>query len=164
LFTSTYPREDNNSHPTSDLERTSGEKKRVPVLELSKKDPKKARQEDTIEEAKTGEEGNEQVMFIVQPEKPIEKDERASWSSKAVKSDDANIPVYLWDERILLSLDAKVSDEEGIAALNTLRRVMLHYFEAQEWESEEDKEKIIRARKTAIKFAMKASWWDRDRR
>jgi hypothetical protein len=35
-----------------------------------------------------------------------------------------------------------------------------NWFKAQAWESEEDKEKILQAGKTAIKFAMKASWWD----
>jgi hypothetical protein len=104
----------------------------------------------------------------------LERAERATRLSKAVKADDANIPTYLWDERILPGVDTEVSDEEGVAALNTLRRVMLRYwknkvfseffkwFEAQAWESEEDKEKILQAGKTAIKFAMKASWWDWD--
>jgi hypothetical protein len=83
--------------------------------------------------------------------------------------------MYLWDERILLSVDTgEVPEEEVKGALTMLRRIMLKYwknkvhtdffkwFEEQSWDSEEDKQRVLDAGCTSIKFAMKASWWDWD--
>lgn len=89
-------------------------------MELSEKEQKKARQEEIIEEVETVEAGKGQAVDISQPEKPILNDKRAYRSLKAIKSDKVDIPTHLWDERILLSLHMEVSEEEGVAALNTL--------------------------------------------
>jgi hypothetical protein len=54
---------------------------------------------------------------------------RAERSAKAVKSNDAEIPIYLWDEQILLGVDTtEVLEEEVKEALTMLRRLMLHYW------------------------------------
>ena len=94
-----------------------------------------------------------------------------------MKSDDSKIPRYLWDDQELLSIDTvEVPEEEVAAALTMLRCLMLRYwknkvhqdffkwFEDQAWDSEEDKQKVLDAGQLAIKYAMKASWWDWDGR
>jgi hypothetical protein len=49
---------------------------------------------------------------------------------KAVKSDNAKSPMYLWDERILLSMEVtEIPDKEKVTgALTTLRRLVLRYW------------------------------------
>jgi hypothetical protein len=100
---------------------------------------------------------------------------RTELSAKAVKLDDAEIPMYLWDEQILLSMDTMVVPKKEVTeALTTLRRLMLRYwknkvhqdffkwFDEQTWNNEEDKCKVLDAGRVAIKYAMKASWRDWD--
>jgi hypothetical protein len=48
---------------------------------------------------------------------------------KAVKSDNAEVPCYLWDERVLMGVDTKeIPEEEVQGVLTTLRRLMLRYW------------------------------------
>jgi hypothetical protein len=83
--------------------------------------------------------------------------------------------MYLWYEWILLSLDmTEIPEEEVTGALTTLRHLMLPYwknkvhrdffkwFEDQEWQNEKDKQKGLDTGRVAIKYAMKALWWDWD--
>jgi hypothetical protein len=75
---------------------------------------------ETVEE---GDEATEEEVESVD-----EATARAERSTKAVKSNDAEIPMHLWDKQILLSMDRmEVPEEEVQEALATLRQLMLRY-------------------------------------
>jgi hypothetical protein len=45
---------------------------------------------------------------------------------------------------------------------NKVHRDFFKWFEDQEWKNEKDKQKVLDAGRVAIKYAMKASWWNWD--
>jgi len=48
--------------------------------------------------------------------------------TKAVKSDDAAIPVHLWDDRIAFLLGTQSLDDAAHQAVNLLHRAQLHWW------------------------------------
>ena len=105
------------------------------------------------------------------------EERREDGNLKATKADDAEIPTYLWDDRICSHFDmTSVSDRgRGIQALSVIRRVALKYWKRLVcsdfwgwWKSQrfrddnDEKERTIRAGLSALTHASQASWWDWD--
>jgi len=108
-----------------------------------------------------------------------EKDRRRE---KACKSDDAAVPVFLWNDRVKAGLDYMiaqvVTEVELEAALDTIRGFLLRYWKRKVtrdfiawWEDQHVQAKKVggfpdlrslEARKVAISHANSASWWEWD--
>lgn len=101
--------------------------------------------------------------------------ESSTVSAKAVKADDASVPVYLWDNQVLLKVSCShdVSKDRLCRALNTMRdfflKVWKHKVERDfvAWfqKTEHDpacREDIWHSGEKAIKYAKKATWWEWD--
>jgi hypothetical protein len=60
----------------------------------------------------------------------VELPKESKRSTKAMKLDDAKIPIYLWDKCILISMDMEIKPEENVkGVLTTLRQLMQRYGE-----------------------------------
>ena len=105
------------------------------------------------------------------------EERREDRNLKATKSDDAEIPTYLWDDRICSHFEmTSVADRfRCIEALNVIRRLALRYWKRRvcsdfwSWwrqqrfrDDNDERERTKRAGLSALNHALLASWWDWD--
>ena len=106
---------------------------------------------------------------------PFEDPTGVALAIKAVKADDAEVPVFLWDRRVLARYEG-LSQKRGVQALEVIRRLMMRKWKLKVEKSFElwlEKERILhdaawcnetrRAGVLACSKAWGASWWDWDR-
>ena len=109
------------------------------------------------------------------------EERREDRNLKATKSDDAEVPVYLWDDRICEKLGIRGIDDQAksVKALNVIRRAALRYWKRlvcsdfwQWWRSQrfdQDngditlQDRTLRAGLSALAHASQPSWWDWDK-
>jgi len=126
--------------------------------------------------------GSESEAKESRDEKDADETEKYRRREKACKSDNAAVPVYLWNERVKAGLDYSflhnVSDEKLGAAFGTIRGFLLRYWKRKVvrdfdawWEDQRKQDEKIKAfpdprsfeaGKAAISHANAASWWDWD--
>ena len=126
--------------------------------------------------------GSESEAKESRNEKEADETEKYRRREKACKSDNAAVPVYLWNDRVKAGLDYSilhnVSDEKLGAAFDTIRGFLLRYWKRKVvrdfdawWEDQRKQDEKIgafpdprsfEAGKAAISHANAASWWDWD--
>ena len=109
------------------------------------------------------------------------EERREDRNLKATKSDDAEVPTYLWDDRICGKLGIRDVSEQAkcVKALNVIRGAALRYWKRlvcsefwQWWRFQRFdhdngdvtlRERTLQAGLSALSHASQASWWDWDK-